>query len=90
MTWKSIIGAAAAAALVACAGSSDQGAMDTGYVNDADTGAAAPATQGGLEYMQPPDSTTGVSAPTGRPGTAGVPQARDADVAAPVGQNPRP
>lgn len=89
MTWKSIIGAAAAAALVACAGS-DEGAMDTGYANDGDTGAAAPATQGGLDYMQPPDSTTGVSAPTGRPGVAGVPQAKDADVSAPVGQNPRP
>lgn len=87
MTYRSILGAIALVATAACT-SPQGGAQDTGYATDADTGAAAPATQTNVTPTQPPDSTTGVSSPTGRPGAAGVPQARGANVAEPDGQNP--
>lgn len=89
MTIRSIAAALALAAAAACSGPKG-GAQDTGYAQDGDSGAAAPATETNITPMQAPDSTTGVAAPTGRPGVAGVPQARDADVARPDGKNPRP
>lgn len=89
MMTRSIAAALVLAATAACSGPKG-GAQDTGYAQDADTGAAAPATESGITPMQPPDSTTGVASPTGRPGVAGVPQARSSDVAAPDGKNPRP
>ena len=89
MMRRTFMTAAAIVALAACGGAED-GAQETGYANDGDTGAAAPATEGKLEHLQPPDSTTGVSSPTGRPGSAGVPPAVDANIAEPQGKNPRP
>lgn len=90
MMRSSIFAAATFALLAGCADSSDDVAQEQGYANDGDTGAAAPATRTNITPMQPPDSTAGVASPTGRPGAAGVPQARDANVAEPDGQNPRP
>jgi hypothetical protein len=58
----------AVAALGACGGSKG-GRSD--YVHDADTGAAAPATQPTLDHPAAPDSTAGVSQRTGQPGVAG-------------------
>ena len=89
MKTRSIAAALVLGAAAACSGPKG-GAQDTGYAQDGDTGAAAPATESGITPMQPPDSTTGVASPTGRPGVAGVPQARNADVARPDGSNPRP
>lgn len=86
MTYRTFL-AAIALGTAACT-SPQGGAQDTGYAQDGDTGAAAPATQSNIRHSQPPDSTTGVSSPTGRPGAAGVPQAKDANIAEPVGQNP--
>lgn len=90
MIGRILITGAALATLAACNPGSKGGAQDSGYATDADTGAAAPATQSQVSPMQPPDSTTGVSAPTGQPGVAGVRNAPSSDVSAPTGERPRP
>lgn len=90
MIRTSVLAAAVFVVTAACASPSDDASQEQGYADDGDTGAAAPATHSNVTHSQPPDSTTGVASPTGRPGTAGVPQARNSDVAQPDGRNPRP
>jgi hypothetical protein len=62
------LGAALSVSLVACGGSKG-GRSD--YVQDADTGAAAPATKLTPDNPAAPNSTAGVSERTGKPGVAG-------------------
>jgi hypothetical protein len=61
-------GVALSATLAACGGTKS-GRSD--YVRDADTGAAAPATQLTPDAPNRPDSTAGVSERTGKRGVAG-------------------
>ena len=76
-------------AVAACGGAGDSGAMDSGFATDGDSGAPAPATAGGYTPTTPVDSTTGVAAPSGGPGVAGVPAAKNDDVTD-RSKNPRP
>lgn len=80
MIRRTVVITAICASLAACNTGSKGSAQDTGYAGDGDTGAPAPATQPQVTPSQPPDSTTGVSAPTGRPGSAGAPNARKGTV----------
>ena len=71
---RPLIHAALAAALVLTAACGAAGGRDE-YAEDGDTGAAAPATEGGYDAstakMIGPDSGPGMNARTGQPGVAG-------------------
>jgi hypothetical protein len=57
------------------------------YANDADTGAAAPATKRDMsETEKAPDSTAGVSRMTGKPGIAGDTSGRTRTDQSPAGR----